>query len=201
MLTCSFFLHLEPNSSSQSLEKDKSGPKSRRWASERKQVSTFQNRFAPFVEMLLELLDVEKTRDWSFDSRQSTPLHLLLSEPRLLGKLVYVVSVFIDCAGVSNPVFEKTTRRVLEVVWRFRTHDDAFVRRALLLVVASLFRNVPAWLLFEACLQEMNELVAWLQTSCEDDVDEEVRVLCSATLFQLSKLQRQNPQYKPLGEV
>lgn len=128
-----------------------------------------------------------------------SPLQLLLTEPRLLGKLIYVVSVFLDCAGVSNPVFEKCARRVLEVVWQFRNHEDPFVRRALLLSVSALFRTAPAWVLFEACLQEMNELVAWLQTNGEEDTDEEVRVLCGAALFQLSKLQRQNPQYKPLG--
>jgi len=172
---------------SKSGEEPKIG-KSRRWASERKSVATFENRLSPYVETLLGILDYN-------EHLRSRSLRMLMAESRLLGKLIYTVSVVLDCAGASNPIFEKAARRVLEVVWQFRTHEEVFVRRALLLLVAATIRNCPAWVLFEACLQEVNELVAWLQTTAEEDVDDEVRMLCAAALYQLSSAQKLNPQY------
>jgi len=160
---------------------------SRRWATERKTISTFKNRFAPFLEPSLRILQFkDHPKGWI----------LLMNEPRLLGKLVYSISVFIDCAGVSNPDFEKTARQVTEIAWKVRYHEDAFVRRATLLTVASLIRNAPAWVLFEKITNEMNEIVAWLDQSGKDP-DEEVRLLSSATLMQLSSIYKANPQYRP----
>jgi hypothetical protein len=159
----------------------------RRWASEKKMIQTFQNRFAAHLIPCLQILHAKDyPKGWS----------MLMSETRLLGKLVYTVSVFLDCAGVSNPDFETSAREIVEIAWKVRYHEDPFVRRALLLTIGALIRIVPAWVLFEKIATEMNELVAWLDQNGLD-ADEEVRLLSSAALMQLSSIYKSNPQYRP----
>ena len=159
----------------------------RRFASERKKIETYQNRLAPYIDQLLSLLNYKEPL---------SRLKLLMSEPRLLGKLIYAISVFVDCAGVSIANFETVARHILEVTWKMRYHEDPFVRRSLLLANAALVRNAPAWVLFEAMTSEMNELVAWLENN-KDDPDEEVRMLSMTVMMQLSRVYKDNPQYRP----
>jgi hypothetical protein len=167
-------------------EVPKSGT-SRRWATERKEIQTFHNRLAPHMDQLLQLLH--------FKDHQKGWL-MLMNDPRLLGKLIYSISVFVDCTGVSNPEFEKTCREIVEIAWKVRYHEDPFVRRAVVLTVGSMIRNAPAWVLFEKIADEMNELVAWLDQNGKDS-DEEVRMLSTVALMQLSKIYKSNPQYRP----
>lgn len=159
----------------------------RRFASERKKVETYKNRLSPHIEQLLTLLSYKEPL---------SRLKMLMSEPRLLGKLIYAISVFVDCAGVSIVNFEAVARSILEVTWKMRYHEDPFVRRSLLLVNAAMVRNAPAWILFEAMSSEMNELVAWLENN-KDDPDEEVRMLSLTVMMQLGRVYKDNPQYRP----
>lgn len=160
---------------------------SRRFASERKTIETFKNRLAPYISQLMALLNYNEP---------PSRFKLLMGEPRLLGKLMYAISVFIDCAGVSITNYETVAKSILETTWKLRYHEDPFVRRALLLANGALVRNAPAWVLFEAMTAEMNELVAWLENN-QEDADEEVRVLSMTVLMQLGKIYKENPQYRP----
>lgn len=159
----------------------------RRFASERKKIETYKNRLSPYIEQLLSLLNYKEPL---------SRLKMLMTEPRLLGKLIYAISVFVDCAGVSIVNFESVARSILEVTWKMRYHEDPFVRRSLLLANAAMVKNSPAWVLFEAMTTEMNELVAWLENN-KDDPDEEVRMLSMTVMMQLSKVYKDNPQYRP----
>lgn len=159
----------------------------RRFASERKKVETYKNRLSPHIDQLLALLNYKEPL---------SRLKMLMSEPRLLGKLIYAISVFVDCAGVSIVNFESVARSILEVTWKMRYHEDPFVRRSLLLANAAMVRNAPAWVLFESMASEMNELVAWLENN-KDDPDEEVRMLSMTVMMQLGRVYKSNPQYRP----
>jgi hypothetical protein len=161
--------------------------KSRRWASERQPVQSFQNRLAPHLDALLQLLHYKE---------HPKGLQLLMGDPRLLGKLIYAVSVFIECAGPSTRDFESVGRKLLEIVWTMRYHQDPFVRRALLLGIGAFIKTAPAWVLFEKLATEMNEVVAWLEENGKD-TDEEVRTLSVIATMQLSTLYKDNPQYQP----
>lgn len=160
--------------------------KSRRWASEKKDVKTFQNRLAPQLPALLRILNYKE---------HAKGLALLMSDPRLLGKLIYTASVMVECAGPSNPDFESSTRAILATALAFRYHQDAFVVRAVVLAISAVIQHSPAWVLFEAQLTEMNELVVWLQQN-SSHTDEEVRSLSTVVLIHLSRLYKDNPQYQ-----
>lgn len=159
----------------------------RRWASQPKERSTRKNFFAINAgNFVFNLVGNLKTRQKNIQNM----------DPMLLGKLCFVLGIFVECSGILNPQLAQMTQTISEFLWTMRYHINAFVRRSVFMALNAIVKVVPGYILLTPPLvDDISEFYAWAEDQHLNDTDEECRRLALFTLMNFSQLLKDNPDY------
>lgn len=155
----------------------------------RKKLESSKNLFAMNADLFIYgLIGDERVWKTSYISKM---------DPMILGKLCFVLGVFIECSGILNPRLAQGTKTILDFIWSIRYHENAFVRRSVFLTLQIIIKVVPPYiLLVPPIVDDITEIYQWSEDQHKNDTDDECRKLALHILFSLSKIFKENQQYQ-----
>ncbi|RWS17479.1 hypothetical protein B4U79_11852 [Dinothrombium tinctorium] len=115
--------------------------------------------------------------------RLKVTLNLVEEDHYILGKLLYTLGITLHSAAQTWPS-RQMGKSLLEFLWLFRYHQDAFVRQAVIYCLSVVITSVPSVYLFNELQNELLEFQKWLV----DVMDKDPNAECAKRSFQALNL-------------
>jgi len=141
--------------------------KSRRFRTTVDPKMSIGNRFAPYCsDFFFPLLHFEG----------GAHLDLMGRDFAFLARLLMTAGQLLQCAAFA-PSSLRMASALVVVLWPLRLHDEAVIRRAVLFGYCSIAMAISGSLLLSEFGDQLNDWIAWIQSTVPADCSEENREL------------------------